>query len=75
MKLSKMLDRLQEARRAAKFERAAFRLGPQLGVTNDKDTKDICEATRIYRDTWIIAPLDEVIAEVENELNRRKRPA
>jgi hypothetical protein len=37
---------------------------------NDKFTEIIREATRLWRDSWILGPLDEVIETLEKELNR-----
>lgn len=75
MKVAHILRLLHEAREAAEMNRAGFRLprsGP--GVSDDKDTREIIEATRLYRRSWIITPLDTAIDELEKlQKARRER--
>lgn len=36
-------------------------------------TEEIVQATKVWRDSWILGPLDEIIAHYEVEVLRRKR--
>ena len=70
-----LLAKLKEARRAATLERASFeRTGETVSTggsfRGDEDgietpTNYIRRKTRIYRESWIIGPLDRVIEELE----------
>lgn len=57
-----VLKLLREARKAATFETASF-----YPFDPDQDAKNAAlrERTRIYRDTWILSPLDEAIKLLE----------
>ncbi len=66
MKTKQVLKLLKDAREAATMERASFHLpGHNMFADADADTTAIREATRLYRETWIIYRLDEAIAEIE----------
>ena len=70
-----LLAELKEARRAATLERASFGWTGETVSTNnsfrneedglEKPTDYIRRKTRIYRESWIIGPLDRVIEELE----------
>lgn len=71
-----LLKDLKEARRAATMERASFdTMGGSLLQRTSKsgdiqsepqpETEYIVERTALYRDTWIVSPLDSAIALVE----------
>ena len=70
-----LLAELKEARRAATLERASFEFTGETVRTNgsfagDEDgaetpTNYIKRKTRLYRQSWIIEPLDRVIEELE----------
>lgn len=65
-KLPKFLvNRLKEARRAATMEQAGFGFSTDTLVVAGKTvgvTEFIKESTRVYRETWIIPQIDEVLA-------------
>lgn len=54
MKRTRLLYLLEDARKAAEMALASF------GNFGDK-TEEVKELTRLYRDSWLIAPLDEAI--------------
>lgn len=74
-KARELLALAKEARRAATMERASFGwpgetvsiAGSFAGNSQDRQTPDdyIKEKTHSYRESWIIGPLDEIIAELE----------
>ena len=39
--------------------------GKDNDMPNDKYTNEIREATKLWRETWIIAPLKEILAKVK----------
>ena len=71
----RILARLEEARRSATMENADFdsfngtakNLGLPVGVNSF--TELVKRETRTYRQSWIIDPIDEVIAVLRAELN------
>lgn len=69
MKQSK-LDRLKELRDYCNFKNADF------GYFGDevigRCSEFIRDRTRIYRDTWILPVIDELIAEEERKVEMRK---
>lgn len=56
-KKSEIISALTSARAAATFDRADFGYG--------QDTPAIREATRIYRESWIIPPIDHALRLLE----------
>ncbi len=56
-----MLRKLKEARKSATFEDARF------GFCDPKLDAMVKEETRVYRQSWIIPQLDEVIAWAEGK--------
>lgn len=60
---AKMIAALKEAREAATFSRAGFFTFEPDAAKLDAELK---ERTRLYRETWIIARIDQVIAWAEN---------
>lgn len=54
MKKQKILELLAEARSKSTFEKASF-------YSDDSQNKEIIERTKLYRESWIIYPLDEAI--------------
>jgi hypothetical protein len=75
MKTRHILETLREVRNIAEMKHASFRkpsaeIGSRDYWNNDAYTKEIAEATRLWRQSWIIGPLDEIIEMLEKELNR-----
>jgi hypothetical protein len=60
-KASKLLEELREVRKTATMESASFGFDKALDAI-------IKEKTRLWRETWIIAPLDRAIRLLEEEL-------
>lgn len=58
--LRAMLESLQAARKAATFETASF--------THDAENQKIKDVTKLYRDSWILGPLDAVINRIQKIL-------
>lgn len=57
----RVLSKLREALRAAQMNDANFD-----GISNSsRETQFIRERTRLYRESWIIEPLQQAIAELE----------
>lgn len=71
-KVKNILRRLENIRRTATMENASFYLNKEnkdwLKMGNEADTNKIKEATHLWRSSWIILPLDEVIKELESIL-------
>lgn len=64
-----ILRKLREVRKTATMESASFYLqkepGDWLKMGNETDTELIREATKLWRQSWILHPLREVIEELE----------
>lgn len=82
MQTRKVLDNLEAALRAARFENADF---GAYGSTVTRTTKEgkvmtgpveensyIRNRTAVYRGSWIIPQLEFAIAELRSELDKRK---
>ena len=65
MKNAEILRWLDAARRAARFSDATF-------VDDAALNAEIKRVTRLYRDSWIIAPLDLAIAMIEADVERKR---
>lgn len=87
MKMQALLRRLREARKAATMEHAGFDdlggstlvrfcpnpIAASLPRTDpENETEYIKQRTALYRQSWIIGPIDEAIALVEAEQSRRR---
>ena len=68
---NKSVEALKEVLETAKMERCGFSL-TQKAMSNDADTEAIREATRLWRQSWIITPLREVLATVQYTAEERK---
>lgn len=86
MKTQHVLRLLYEARNAARMASARFsdtdgsdlvRLSTIGTVRTEPvdETKYIVERTKLFRESWVIAPLTRAIDEIEHEVERRKRNA
>lgn len=74
-KARELLSIAKEARRAATMERMSVEWTGETVTTNNSFLNDedgietpsnyIRRKTRLYRESWIINPLDEIIAELE----------
>lgn len=83
MKLRQLRKIIADAREIATMERAGFR---ELGhgsaltfedgstVTESNVTEFIRERTRLWRSTWILGPLDEALALIDEEIERGRKP-
>ncbi len=65
-----ILSKLRETRRTATMENASFCLDNKgelkyWKMGNDDDTARIRESTKLWRQSWLLYPLDEVIKELE----------
>lgn len=69
MQTRSVLKKLNDALAAAKMGSAGFSLTPG-GFSSEADTAAIIEATKLYRESWIIGPLVEAIAEIERSAKR-----
>lgn len=72
------LDRLKEVRDLLTDERM-LRCSFYAEIMECRDsnavraqTERVVEVTRIWRESWILAPLDELIAKYERQLERRE---
>ena len=75
---------IQDALQAARFATASFtdmggsalvRFNPEgtkARTEPQEETDYIRERTALYRDTWIIGPLEAALAEIDAEIARRK---
>ena len=61
-----MLEQLKDIRKVATMESASFRIGEQPFPFGAECTDLVRVATKLWRDSWIIGPLDEIIAALEN---------
>ncbi len=69
-----ILDIIKEVRRISKMEHASFHDPDAKEMSKEwwntePYTKGVREATRLWRDSWIIGPLDEVIEILEKEIS------
>jgi hypothetical protein len=60
-----LLTTLREIREIATMKNASFRIGKEPFPFGAECTDLVRTATQLWRDSWIIGPLDEVIAEIE----------
>lgn len=58
-RLNRLIDKLKELRRISTMETANF------DIFNPQTTIFIKETTRLYRESWLIEPLDRLIEEFE----------
>jgi hypothetical protein len=56
----KVVTLLEEALGSARMERAGF-VKPGGYITDDEYTKEVVATTRLYRESWIIGPLEEAL--------------
>ena len=61
MKRKKIIALLQEVIRTAKMESCSLRLAGHTSVDDETDTANIREATRLWRESWIIPQLKEAL--------------
>lgn len=69
--IRKVKAMLEEVRRVATMERACFRDPYKPGA--DDPTPEIREATRLWRQSWILDPLDEAMERIEGLYGRGPR--
>jgi hypothetical protein len=62
-KMREMLGRLKQLRSRAAMETM------DIG----KDTDDIKAKTKLYRDTWVVFPIDQMISDLELEIAKRNK--
>jgi len=70
-----ILDELKQIREHSEMKKASF-TRPGYSVfskENEKFTQEVREGTRNWRNTWIIAPLDEIIDMLEAEVSKNGR--
>lgn len=60
-----MLTLIQRARVSATFDRVLF-------GSDDQKTEEVRSLTKLYRESWLIPPLDEVIAALESQLKKQR---
>lgn len=67
MKLNQVLNDLKEARKHATFENASF-------CFNDEELNaKIKDATKLFRESWLIPCIDNAIEEVEKEIAKKRK--
>lgn len=64
---SQIIQQLREIRNIATMENASFRVGDDPGPFGADVTDLVRQATRLWRNSWIVGPLDELIAELERD--------
>jgi len=69
----RLIEILERARAAATMTHASFREGEFFGPadTDQKFTQLVRDKTALYRASWIIDPLDEVITAMKKELEQK----
>jgi hypothetical protein len=66
MRTKEIIRLLKDARQAATMER--MQIAPNNGFPSDSVyTKQVVADTRIYRESWIISPIDEALELLEAE--------
>ena len=55
----------------ATMKNARFHIGEQPFPFGAECTELVREATRVWRESWIIGPLDEIIKELEDARRRK----
>lgn len=63
---ARILAMLEDVARTARMETAGFYLSKsgEHGLSNDEDTARIRAATRLWRESWIINPIERAIAAI-----------
>ena len=67
LKVERIVDRLKEVLEASTMERADF---DGCGDKEKTKTSFIKERTRLYRQSWLIQPLEKAISDLQEELKR-----
>ena len=60
-----LLKQLKEIRRISTMETASF--GDIYSPTYKDETENIKRLTRLWRETWIIDPIDAIIKQIEED--------
>lgn len=63
-----LIHRLKEIRNISTMKTASFHIGEQPFPFGAECTELVREATRLWRESWITYPLDEIIKELEESL-------
>jgi hypothetical protein len=66
-KRENLVERLRDIRNIATMKTASIRYGDRPFPFGADITDLVRESTRLWRESWIIGPLDEIIAELEVE--------
>ena len=73
IELYSVIESLKEVRRVATMNTMSlqtYSMRPRLDIDNMTLTEVVKSSTELWRNTWIITPLDETIAALEKELNK-----
>ena len=73
MELYQTIETLKEIRRVATMKTMSlqtYNMKPRLDIDNATLTAIVESSTELWRETWIITPLDEVIEKLEKEYNK-----
>ena len=71
---SEIIYKLRGIRQVSKMENCHFRPPYQSQEKGEELTKTIVETTKLWRESWITGPLDEVIGEFEQIYFQGDRP-
>ena len=67
MKTAQVIQQLKEIREISTMKNASFHVGDEPFPFGADVTDLVRQATRLWRDSWIIGPLDELITELEKQ--------
>ena len=73
MELYQTIEALKEIRRFATMKTMSlqtYNMNPRLDIDNNTLTAIVESSTKLWRETWVITPLDEVIEKLEKEYNK-----
>jgi hypothetical protein len=73
MELYQTIESLKEIRRFATMKTMSlqtYNMQPRLDIDNDTLTAIVESSTKLWREIWVITPLDEVIEKLEKECNK-----
>lgn len=69
-----IIKALQEVRKVATMERSSFHIGDKPFPFGAECTDLVRVATKLWRESWIIEPLDRIIAELKDDSDTLSPP-
>ena len=72
--LLQAIETLKDARQRATMETMSlqtYNMNPRIDIDQETLNAIVKSSTELWRETWIITPMDDVLAMLESEYNKR----